>query len=336
MAAGSRLDLEEPADESESRPTWRPTASLEMLSRRADVLRYLREFFRERGVLEVETPMLSHAAVQDAHLRSITVTARSPEAGRYLHTSPELAMKRLLAAGVGPIYQLCKVFRDGECGRLHNPEFTMLEWYRPGFDLHQIMDEVEALLDGLLGTGPCAHMAYGQAFEEHVGLNPHSASLAQLRRRARDVGVQFARGTRLDRNGLLDLLFSHSVAPHLGDGEPTFVLDWPVGQAALARIRSGPPPTAERFELFVNGIELANGYNELVDPLEHSLRLELEKWRRRQQRLEAVPVDTRFLAAVYSGLPDCVGVALGVDRLVMLATGAARVEDVIAFPAALA
>lgn len=326
-----------PTGPSDPGADWSPSATLEALRLRARVLRDIRAFFQERGVLEVETPLLSAAAAQDLHLHSLQVTApRTARRGRaeaagWLHTSPEYAMKRLLAAGSGPIYQLCKVFRAGERGGLHNPEFTMLEWYRPGLSLHGLMDEVEALLGVVVDCPPAEQLPYAQAFEAAVGVDPHRASPAELRERARALGLGLPRGGRLARDGLLDLLFSHCVAPSLGRDGPCFVTDWPASQAALARVRPGDPPVAERFELFVEGVEFANGYRELIDPEEHCLRLEAQRALRRRAGLPAVALDERLLAAVRHGLPECSGVALGVDRLVMRAAGAERIDQVLAF-----
>lgn len=328
-----RLAGEEDGAATAAQPPWRPTASPEALAARAGLLRAIREFFHQRGVMEVETPCLSQAAPQDVHLQPLAVRGGPAKHARgWLHTSPEYAMKRLLAAGAGPIYQLCKVFRGEECGRLHNPEFTLLEWYRPALALQGLMDEVDALLASVLERGRSERLAYGELFQRHTGLDPHSASDARLRQRARRLEAAPARGTRLTRESLLDLLFSQAVQPHLGHTRPVMVYDWPACQAALARLRPGPPAVAERFELYLDGVELANGYQELTDPVEHSLRLELERSRRRRQRLPELPPDARFLAAVYSGLPACAGVALGVDRLLMVMLGVERLQDVLAFP----
>ncbi|HOC43936.1 MAG TPA: EF-P lysine aminoacylase EpmA [Thermoanaerobaculales bacterium] len=310
---------------------WRPTATLEALRVRADTLASIRRFFDERCVLEVETPLLSAAAVTDLHLHSVACRLGEGDRGtRYLQTSPEYAMKRLLAAGSGPIYQICKVFRDGERGRRHNPEFTMLEWYRPGWDHHRLIDEVDELLQAVLGGGPGERIRYADAFRRCASVDPHAASDDELRTRVAALDVSGVE--ELDRDDLLNVLLSHVVEPRLGRGRPTFLVDYPASQAALARVRPGPPPVAERFEVFIDGVELANGFHELTDPGEQRRRFECDLEGRRRRGLPEVPVDERLLAALSSGLPDCAGVALGVDRLVMLRLGARDIADVVAFP----
>ncbi len=307
---------------------WRPSASREALVRRAGVLARIRTFFSAREVLEVETPVLAAAGGTDVHLAPLST--RLAQGGTlYLQTSPEFAMKRLLAAGSGPIYQLGRAFRDGEAGRRHNPEFTMLEWYRPGWDHHMLMDEVEALLLEVLATGPGERMTYREAFLRHAEVDPFTASDDQLRARAARLGLGSA---GVDREACLSLILAAEVEPNLGRGRPSFVHDFPAAQAALARIRSGDPPLAERFEVFVEGVELANGYHELTDPVEQRRRFAADLARRRELGLPELPVDVRLLAALEHGLPDCAGVALGVDRLVMLACGATSLADVMAFP----
>jgi len=327
---------------------------MEALRTRAEVLANIREFFAERGVLEVETPLLGSAPVTDLHLAALCTCYRGPghDDGLklWLQTSPEFAMKRLLASGSGPIYQLGKAFRDGEAGSRHNPEFTILEWYRPGWDHHRLMDEVAELLDAVLGSDRTSQdpktsrpqdlrlssngekITYSEAFQRHVGVDPHSVSIAELTTRACSLLGQAAPDLGDDRDGWLDLLLSHAVEPGLGRSGPTFVYDFPVSQAALARVRPGDPPVAERFEVWVEGIELANGYHELTDPAEQLRRFEADLAARRERGLPEVPIDQRLLSALEYGLPDCAGVALGIDRLVMLAAGAERIDEVIAFP----
>ncbi len=312
---------------------WRPSASFANLRLRAQILAQIRAFFAARGVLEVETPALSGATVTDLHLASLETRCRAGAAGErtlYLQTSPEFAMKRLLAAGSGPIYQLARAFRDGEAGRRHNPEFTLLEWYRPGLDHHGLMDEMEALLSEILGTGPAVRLSYAELFEERLGVDPHAASPLELAAAARAAGL--ADPLDLDRDGWLDLLLAVVLEPGLGRGRPAFLYDFPASQAALARVRPGPPAVAERFEVFVEGVELANGFHELADPAEQRRRFERDLERRRERGLPAVPIDEHLLAALAAGLPPCAGVALGVDRLVMLAAGASSLAEVLAFP----
>lgn len=303
---------------------------------RAHLLLRTRAFFEARGVLEVETPVLGAAPVTDPHLHSLSCYLESPDlpAGRacYLQTSPEFAMKRLLASGSGAIYQLARVFRNRESGRLHNAEFTLLEWYRPGFDHHQLMDEVNELLGELLETPPAERISYQEAFVRHAGIDPHRAALDEIQEAARDRGAHPGSDLGEDRDTWLQLLLVHAVEPHLGAGRPTFLYDFPASQAALAKIRDDDPPVAERFEVYFKGVELANGFHELTDAREQRRRFEADRVRRRELGLESVPLDERLLAALESGLPACAGVALGFDRLVLLAAGADRLDEVIAFP----
>ncbi len=316
-------------------PRWRPAVGPEALRARARLLRGIRRFLDERGVLEVETPVLSRAGTTDPAIDSLATRFTGPGAAAglplWLHTSPEFPMKRLLAAGSGPIYQICRVFRDGEAGRLHNPEFTLLEWYRPGFDLARLMDEVSALVRSLLPA--CAgdtRATYGDLFQRHLGIDPHRASVDELRRAARAAGVDPSLEAG-DRDAWLDLLMSHCIEPRLPDGL-CFVHDYPASQAALARLRPGDPPVAERFELYLDRVELANGFHELADAAEQRRRFEGDLARRRAEGRPGPPLDEALLQALAAGLPDCSGVALGVDRLLMRVVGADRIDQVLAFP----
>lgn len=317
---------------------WRPTARLDVLAARARVLAAIRGFFAEAGVLEVETPALSFAGSTDPALASLSTTYTGPAAPAgatlWLQTSPEFAMKRLLAAGSGPIWQLCKVFRDGERGSRHNPEFSLLEWYRPGVSMHDLVDEVVALLQRVLGGDLCEErLTYAQAFERRVAVDPLGATIETLQAAALQAGIAGAECLRLaDRDAWLDLLMTHCIEPGLGANGITVVHDYPASQAALARLRVDDPRVAERFEVYVRGVELANGFHELADAAEQRLRFAADNVRRRSAGLPEVPADQRLLAALEAGLPDCCGVALGVDRLVMLATGAKRIDEVVAFP----
>jgi len=284
--------------------------------------------------MEVETPACSAAAVTDPALDSLATGCSIPGSGRlFLHTSPEFPMKRLLAAGSGPIYQVCRVFRDGERGRLHNPEFTLLEWYRPGFDHHRLMDEVAGLVRAVLGRDiPAERATYGELFRLHLGLDPHGADTGAARARALAAGIHGAESLQLDRDGWLDLLMTHCVEPRLPVDRLSFVHDYPASQAALARVRPGNPPVAERFELYLGSMELANGFHELTDAAEQRRRFEGELKERRRLGLGAVPMDERLLAALEAGLPPCAGVALGLDRLLMCLVGADHIDQVLAFP----
>lgn len=318
---------------------WRPSASLEALKLRAELLARIRAFFAARGILEVDTPILSAAAATDPYLRSVaTRPLQGPRGARsfYLHTSPELAMKRLLAAGSGSIYQLCHVFREGESGRRHNPEFTLLEWYRVDFDHHALIAEVAELVTVMLGgraaPGSVEKLTYQEAFERAAGIDPHRATGAQLRAVARERGIDVEGLAVEDVDAWRDLLLTHLVEPRLGRGRLTFLYDYPASQAALARVRPGDPPLASRFELYLEGVELANGFHELGDAVEQRSRFERDNAERARRGLPRVPMDERLLGALAQGLPECAGVALGVDRLVMLAIGARSLDEVIAFP----
>jgi elongation factor P--(R)-beta-lysine ligase len=313
---------------------WQPTASLENLKLRAELLAKLRQFFAARQVLEVDTPALSKAGATDYHIQSFRVEADSGGA-LYLHTSPEFSMKRLLAAGSGDIWQLTKVFRRGEAGRLHNPEFSLLEWYRLGFDHHRLMQEtaelVSALVPGLGGTP--AYLTYRDAFQRHAHLDPFRASAADCSAALKAAGRHPPAERELDLDGWLDLVAGELVYPALGQGGLTFIYDYPASQAALARVRPGEPPVAERFEAFLQGIELANGFHELLDAAEQRRRFGQDRARRKAEGLMDVALDERLIAALAHGLPECSGVALGFDRLVMIAAGARSLQEVLAFPA---
>jgi len=310
---------------------WRPSADSGRLRARAELLAAIRTFFRERGVLEVETPLLCSTGVTDPAIEPLLVERGASVARpRYLQTSPEYAMKRLLAAGSGPVFQITKAFRDGEAGSRHNPEFTLLEWYRPGYDHHRLMAEVAALICHCLGDRPEQRITYRQLFLDCLGLDPFTASVEELQAFARariEVGALAG-----DRDLWLDLLLSHLIEPQLSRRGICFVYDYPASQAALARIvESGGVAVGQRFELYVDGMELANGYHELTDAAEQRRRFDRDNARRREHGLPERPRDENLLAALAHGLPGCSGVALGVDRLLMLATGATDIRDVLAF-----
>lgn len=308
---------------------WQPSASIETLRLRAALLRHVRAFFDARGVLEVETPLLSRAAITDPNLASDEVRLPGLADSLYLHTSPEFFMKRLLAAGSGDIWQLCKVFRGAEQGRRHNPEFTMLEWYRVGMDHFALMDEVAALLRELMpALGSVERVTYAEAFQRHVQLDPFDATQADLESAVRAFGLDPA---GLDRDALLDAIASHRVYPELGKKRITCVHGFPASQAALARLDENDPRCAQRFEVFVDGIELANGFHELSDANEQRRRFELENQRRREKGLPEMPLEENLLAALDAGLPECSGVAVGLDRVVMLAAAANSISEVISF-----
>lgn len=317
---------------------WRPSTNKELLFIRADLLKNIRNFFEQRSVLEVETSVLSHAAGTDPNLDSISASYRDSqqkEKTLFLQTSPEFAMKRLLANGSGAIFQICKAFRSAEQGDKHNPEFTLLEWYQPGYDEHQLMDEVMALLKSLY---PPEHMfqqqwkriTYQNLFEKHLGFNPHTIELEKLEQIAKtkiDIEIE-----KLNKDTWLDLLFSHLIEPEIQ--EPVFIYDYPASQAALAVTEENADgqKIARRFELVINGMEIANGYFELTDSEEQRRRFSHDLEERHAQDKMINPIDENFLAAMDSGLPVCAGVAVGLDRLLMLISGTKSIDDVLAFP----
>ncbi len=309
---------------------WPPSASLATLQRRAQMLRTIREYFTASGALEIETPTLSAAAVTDVHLASVRAEVNS--APRFLHTSPEYAMKRALAAHRCDLWQIARVYRDGELGRFHNPEFTMVEWYRLGFDHHRLMDEVEQIIVDAIAPHSLAaseRLSYHDALLKHAQLDPFECSIQALRARMIDSGIDVPANLGAHRDDYLDLLMSTVVGPKLGDGRLTFIYDYPASQAALAKVRG---PVASRFEVYLDGLELANGFHELGDAREQLQRFEQDQIVRQQRGLPAVPMDHHFIAALEHGLPACAGVALGFDRLVMCAIGAQHIEDALAFP----
>jgi elongation factor P--(R)-beta-lysine ligase len=323
-----------------NRPTdWRPTASREMLQLRAGLLARARAFFAARHVLEVDTPIVVNAPVTDVHIHSARVMleaaapAEALRAPYFLHSSPEYAMKRLLAAGVGDIYQICHVVRALERGRLHNAEFTLIEWYRLGYSLDALMSEVEALVRELLGAPAAsrasARVSYREAFLQTLALDPFTAPIAKLEERARQAGFD---GVATDRDELLELLMGTVIGPRLGQGGLTFVHGYPASQAALARLDPDDSRAAQRFELYCDGIELANGFHELTSAREQRNRFERDIEERRRLGLPEAAVDEHLLAALEAGLPDCCGVALGFDRTVMLAADAERIDAVLPFP----
>jgi lysyl-tRNA synthetase class 2 len=295
------------------------------------LLARLRQFFAERSVLEVETPLLCQSGITDPSIEPLMVEAgaSSPQP-RFLQTSPEYAMKRMLAAFGEPIFQITKAFRDGEAGSRHNPEFSLLEWYRPGFDHHQLMDEVADLVQVCLGQRVVKKYSYRQLFQERLKIDPFTATVAELEAVARD---HLDPGDMTGDTDLwLDLLISHVLEPQLGGAEIHFIYDYPASQAALSRIvQVDDVWVGQRFELYVDGVELANGYFELTDPQEQRQRFERDNALRRERGQAERPVDEQLLAALAHGLPDCSGVALGIDRLLMVATGASDIRDVLAF-----
>jgi len=317
---------------------WRPCCSQDLLLLRAQLLRKIRDFFSQRDTLEVETPLLCQGIGTDPQLAFFTSEYDLPPHRRalFLQTSPEFAMKRLLAAGSGDIFQICKAFRNGEAGRHHNPEFTLLEWYRVGFNLPQLMDEAEALIGGLFagfGLSPSVRTGYRDVFFFHTGLDPFEFDFDRYQAHAESTGLPEAAGLCGQDPALwLDLLFSHQVQPALGVNALAMVHGFPACQPSLARLNARCPLATERVELFINGMELGNGYHELSDPAEQERRFDRDIASRRRRGLPVADKDQRLLAALRSGLPDCSGMALGLDRILMLLSGAQNINDVLAFP----
>ena len=304
---------------------------------RARMLARARAWFAAEQVLEVQTPLLSAAAVSEVQIESIAAQPLQGPA-MYLQTSPEYPMKRLLAAGIGDCYQICPVFRDGESGRQHNPEFTMIEWYRVGFGVSEMQNDVDRLLRAAIGDlkflPPARQVTYREAIQSACGVDCRTASPREIEAVLRERGITPIALADAERDAWLDLLMATVVGPMLGRDAPVFVRDYPASQAALACLRDDGDgwPVAERFELYLEGLELANGFHELGDALEQRRRFEQDQAGRRQRGKRVAPLDERFLAALAAGLPDCAGVALGFDRLLMSALGLASIADAMAFP----
>ncbi|MAC46125.1 MAG: elongation factor P lysine(34) lysyltransferase [Oceanospirillum sp.] len=321
---------------SESNPVlWQPSASIENLQLRAQVLSQVRNFFTEREVLEVDTPVLARGGSTDPYLDSMQSRCDGGGVAEavdlYLQTSPEFHMKRLLAAGSGPIWQLARSFRNGEYSERHNPEFAMLEWYRPGFDLPMLMEEVRQLLTDVLGDLACEQVRYRELFQRYLQLDPFSSNLEELQLSAQQKTAIDAR--ELDRDACCDLLLYHEIEPHLGKESLTFVFDYPASQAALAKVHLDEQgdQVASRFECYYQGIELANGYHELTDADEQNKRFQQDNVMRQALGKPEVTVDASLVAALAAGMPECAGVALGFDRMLMLRAGAEKLAEVISF-----
>ena len=312
---------------------WVPAAYIQDLKSRAAIIADIRSFFAKKGVLEVETPLMCRHATTDPYIDSIPVQYGRNQERFYLQTSPEYAMKRLLAAGSGPIYQICKAFRNSEEGRLHNPEFTMIEWYRLGFTDQDLMDEVDELLQLTLQSKAAERISYEALFLKVLGINPHFATLEQLKNCAieKEIQLDLTLMKTLTVDDWLDILMSHYIEPQLGFERPAMIFDFPASKAALARIRPGTPAVAERFEVYVNGIELANGYHELTDAAIQKKRFENDVKQREKLGLAVMPIDHYLLEALEFGLPACAGIALGIDRLILLSLKKKHIEEVVSF-----
>ncbi|MFT7374158.1 MAG: lysyl-tRNA synthetase class 2 [Oleiphilaceae bacterium] len=315
--------------------SWRASCSQSNLKARAALYTLIRAFFVARDVLEVETPLLSVATATDPQLESVQAQVKihlGLEAQPYyLQTSPEFPMKRLLASGSGAIYQICKTFRNGETGRKHNPEFTMLEWYRPGFELKDLMQELELLTTELLGTTEAERLSYRDAFLYHVGIDPFTITDDELALQAPKLADYC--GPEMSRDDYLNLILSICIEPKLGIDRPCFLYEYPPSQASLAQVSLSAhgEPVAQRFELYIQGMELANGYFELTDSDEQTKRFAQDNRERSQLGLPAIPPDERLIAAMKHGLPACSGVAVGLDRILMLKVGASAIEEVLSF-----
>jgi len=310
---------------------WKPGASVKNLRTRAEILANIRQFFANNKVLEVETPLLARTTATDVYIQSLEISnpLNNPAQTFYLQTSPEFAMKRLLGSGSGPIYQICKAFRQGETSKRHNPEFTMLEWYQPGYSMEDLMHEVEQLIDALLAYGPIQRLSYRELFQEHLDFDPHTISLESLKDIA---NRRFELGSdKLSKTDYLQLLLGKCIEPAMPAN--CFIYDYPVDQCALAAIENDETgaSVAKRFELFCGGMEIANGYLELLDESEQRQRFETDRQKRKSLSLPEYPLDEKLLAALAHGIPPCAGVALGIDRLLMLATGATDIHEVLSF-----
>lgn len=319
---------------------WLPSANMQLLKKRAVIIQQIRGFFINRQLLEVETPSLSQSGVTDQHLFCFKTHFVGPEISDskaeplgvplYLQTSPEFHMKRLLSAGSGSIFQIAKAFRNEESGRYHNPEFTLLEWYRVDFDHFELMDEMDQLLQLVLKCGQAKRLSYQEAFIQVLDVDPLSASIEALKASGADLNLGDVLDNETDFDTVLQLLFCFAIEPVIANDDPCFVYNFPASQAALARISADDNRVAERFEVYYKGIELANGFHELNDSKEQLKRFEKDNQLRRLHHLPEMPIDHRFVASL-DDLPDCSGVALGIDRLIMLATQQAHIDDVVSF-----
>jgi len=319
---------------------WQPTASLEMLKIKARLLSKLRAFFADKDILEVQTPILSQAGNTEPTIETF-VTQQQENSKHviqpsFLNTSPEFAMKRLLAAGCDSIYQITPAFRQDEQGKRHNPEFTLLEWYRIDFDHHALMGEVNALLrfvtKDFLNLERSQFYSYQDAMIKFADVDPFTASIEQLKSATENAGIEVIGMDDALHDSWLDLLMSQVVETNLPLNCPVFIYDYPASQAALAKIRKGTPDVAERFELYINGMELANGFHELIDAEEQAERFHSQQLQRKELGLPGIPADHHLIEALKHGMPECAGVAIGLDRLLMVITGAEHINEVLTFP----
>jgi len=309
---------------------WRPSANIEMLRQRALLLRQLREFFYSRNYLEVETPLLSHAVNPDPNIDSFVVNGT--DTGLFLHTSPEFPMKRLLAAGSGSIFQICKVFRKGEYGQRHNPEFTMVEWYRQGYTYRQLMDEIDELLQQICNFKTSKKLTYVQLFKTYTGLDIFHSSVVEMRLLLENKGCFFSDNIDNDIDTWRDLVMTHLIEPQIGFEQPMFVYDYPATQSALAIISPNDANLAQRFELYIKGKEIANGYQELLDADEQQRRFQAQLDIRQKRGESGLPLDQNLVEALAaSEIAATSGVALGLDRLMMVLHDIETMPEVVSF-----
>ena len=307
---------------------WKPSASITALRQRQRIIQKIRCFFEGRGYCEVDTPLLGRYGVTDPYIDSFTTQSSVDQSVQYLQTSPEYFMKRLLASGSGPIFQICKAFRQEEEGRQHNPEFSLLEFYQPGFTHLELMEEVDTLLQHVLKTPPAARITYAELFQRHLNIDPHKISLHQLQQRTQSLLSNDH--DSIDRDTCLQLLLTHEIEPQMSAKHPLFITDFPASQAALAKISTQQPPVAERFELYYQGMELANGFHELTDAKEQQQRFQSDQHLRQAQQKAVPSIDSKFIDCL-THLPPCAGVAIGIDRLIMLALETDDIRDVLSF-----
>ena len=320
--------------------SWQPSMSWENAIKRAEILAKIRAFFLAKNVVEVETPILASSTVTDVHLEAFATQYHYSQASHYdlasvlyAQTSPEFAMKRLLADGYGCCYQICKAFRHEQHGRFHNPEFTMLEWYRVGFNHLQLMDEVSELLAISLGCNQVEKISYQQLFLREINIDPlNTDKVALINIISANDKLSDWLVTEDSLDTLLQFIMAELIEPHIGQNIPCFVYDFPASQASLARISPTDHRVAERFECYYRGVELANGFNELTDSEQQNERFKNDNKIRVQSGKPELEIDTKFISALKSGLPSCAGVALGIDRLIMLATSANHIDQVLTFP----
>lgn len=307
---------------------WQPSAPLNNLKKRALCLKKIRDFFYTQNIMEVETPLLCQHTVTDPHITSFSTLYNNQS--YYLQTSPEYAMKRLLCAGSGSIYQICKAFRYDESGKKHNPEFTLLEWYETDRDHIQLMDNIDLLLQTVFDMPPAIKISYQDLFVAELSIDPLTCELSELKNITKkhiDTDT-----TSLTYDDSLNLLLTHCIEPKLGTTEPTFIYNYPPSQAALAKINTqSNPPIAERFELYIQGIEIANGFHELNNANEQYQRFTDNQKIRKKHNTIVPTIDSRFIDALTHGLPDCSGVAIGIDRLMMMFCNSHNIKEIMSF-----